>query len=93
MLKRLWFANSLAGRTLNVLNQRIDTLEGFLIRFLPIQVVLPGMLREDKPHSLFAKPPFCPATAFKFGDGLKESARILWAAEQISGFLQGIEVL
>lgn len=55
VLKRLWFSNAIEWRALNIFNELVDALEGFLVGALPKQVVFPGVLGKDEPHSESAR--------------------------------------
>ncbi len=55
MLQGLRFADALKRSALRFLDERIDTLEKFAVRPLPIQIILPGMFGKNELHSTVAQ--------------------------------------
>ena len=55
MLKRLWFTDTLKGVAQGLFNQAINAVKRSFICFLPIQIIFPGMFREDQFHSLSSR--------------------------------------
>lgn len=47
MLERLWLTYSLKGAALDLFYQGMNTMEDFFIAFLPIKVILPGMVGKN----------------------------------------------
>jgi len=60
MLQRLRLSDALERRADDVSDQEIHSLEKLSVGFLPVEIILPGMLREDEIHSTssrFSPPP------------------------------------
>jgi hypothetical protein len=51
MFQGLGLANALERGPLYLPDQSIDPLEDFPVRALPIEIILPGVLGENEPHS------------------------------------------
>ncbi len=52
VLKRFGFTNTFKRIAFGFLNESIDTMEDFFISFLPIDIVIPGVVRENELHSI-----------------------------------------
>ena len=60
VLQGLGFSDSLEGRTLDIFDELIDSVEDFSVGALPIQIIFPSMLGKDQIHSIssrFLPPP------------------------------------
>jgi hypothetical protein len=47
----LWFANTFERFSLGLFDQLVDSVKNLFVGFLPVQIVFPGVLREDEFHS------------------------------------------
>jgi len=52
MFQGFRFANTLKRVAFSFLNESVDTVKNFLISFLPIDVIVPGMIRKNELHSI-----------------------------------------
>ena len=52
MFQRFRFANTLKRAALNFLNEGVDTAKNLFVRFLPINVIVPGMVGKNELHSI-----------------------------------------
>ncbi len=62
-----WFTNAFMWRALDIFDQQIDAFQNFLVGFLPVQVVVPRVLRKYKLHSCkaFSSPLPCSSWAME----------------------------
>jgi hypothetical protein len=51
MLQGFRLAEAFKGSALRVFDEGIDAVEDFAVGLLPIEILLPGMFREDEFHS------------------------------------------
>jgi hypothetical protein len=52
VFQRFRFSNTLKRLSFYFLNEGVDTVENFLVGFLPIEVIVPGMVRKNEYHSI-----------------------------------------
>ncbi|EHJ93296.1 hypothetical protein KUC_0243 [Vreelandella boliviensis LC1] len=51
MFERLWFANSFKWLSFSLFEELVDAVKHPLVSFLPVLIVLPGVLGKEELHS------------------------------------------